>query len=224
MRQPLIRIAFLGALILANPVGARADGTVLLGLMTLDGPRPSVGVAFGISSSSPSAASGCGEKRSRAAKAPESSARKTSAAGLSAVPARRSGGRQRFAEHESSTAILSRAACGLLTAKIVEGNRHVFARSSSPRHLDGHRHLRPHRMRQWNRPLAGRLRGRVDGNDLARYPDPLQRLRRRPIHTLNPPGPPPYDQPGFGYSTSSDGGTRGITIVPNWDSVLKSGK
>ena len=47
MRQPLIRIALLGALILANPVGARADGTVLLGLMTLDGPRPSVGVAFG---------------------------------------------------------------------------------------------------------------------------------------------------------------------------------
>lgn len=176
MRQPLIRIALLGTLILANPVGARADGTVLL----VDDPR------WSEASSSPSAASGCREKRSRAAKAPESSARKTSAAGLSAVPARRSGGRQRRAEHESSTAILSRAACGLLTAKLVEGNRHVFARSSSPRHLDGHRHLRPHQMRQWNRPLAGRLRGRVDGNDLARYPDPLQRLRRRHTDLFHP--------------------------------------
>src|SRR5574340_107058 len=27
-----------------------------------------------------------------------------------------------------------------------------------------------------------------------------------PIHTLDPPGPPPYDQPGFGFSTT-DGAT-----------------
>lgn len=47
MRRPFIRIALVGALILANPLSARADGTVLLGLMTLDGPRPSLGVAFG---------------------------------------------------------------------------------------------------------------------------------------------------------------------------------
>ena len=53
MRRPLIRIALVGALILANPVSARADGTVLLGLMTLDGPRPSVGVAFGYAHPSP---------------------------------------------------------------------------------------------------------------------------------------------------------------------------
>lgn len=51
MRWPLIRIALVGALILTNPVSARADGTVLLGLMTVDGPRPSIGVAFGYSPS-----------------------------------------------------------------------------------------------------------------------------------------------------------------------------
>jgi hypothetical protein len=47
VRRPLIRIALVGALILTYPVSARADATVLLGLMTLDGPRPSLGVAFG---------------------------------------------------------------------------------------------------------------------------------------------------------------------------------
>ena len=40
-----------GALIIISPLSARADGTVLLGLMTLDGPRPSIGVAFGYSPS-----------------------------------------------------------------------------------------------------------------------------------------------------------------------------
>jgi hypothetical protein len=47
MKRPSIRIALVGALILMSPVSARADGTVLVGLMTLDGPRPSIGVAFG---------------------------------------------------------------------------------------------------------------------------------------------------------------------------------
>ena len=47
MLRPLTRIAVVGALIFTNPVSARADGTVLLGLMTLDGPRPSLGVAVG---------------------------------------------------------------------------------------------------------------------------------------------------------------------------------
>jgi hypothetical protein len=41
-----IRAVWLGALIFTNPVTARADGTVLLGLMSVDGPRPSLGVAF----------------------------------------------------------------------------------------------------------------------------------------------------------------------------------
>lgn len=33
------------------------------------------------------------------------------------------------------------------------------------------------------------------------------------IHRLTPPGPPPYDQPGFGYATSSDDGARGTLIA-----------
>jgi hypothetical protein len=47
MRRSLVRIALLGAFILASPVSARSDALVLLGLMTLDGPRPSIGVGFG---------------------------------------------------------------------------------------------------------------------------------------------------------------------------------
>jgi len=45
--RKLIRSAWLGALILMNPVSARADATVLLGLMSVGSPRPSFGVAFG---------------------------------------------------------------------------------------------------------------------------------------------------------------------------------
>lgn len=50
MRRRLIRIAVVGALMLPSPVSAQATGTVLLGLMTVDGPRRSLGVAFGYSS------------------------------------------------------------------------------------------------------------------------------------------------------------------------------
>lgn len=43
-----IRIVLIGALIVAVPSGARAaDAAVLLGLMTLNGPRPAIGVAIG---------------------------------------------------------------------------------------------------------------------------------------------------------------------------------
>ena len=45
--RKLMRVAWLGALILMNPVSARADATVLLGLMSVGGPRPSFGVAVG---------------------------------------------------------------------------------------------------------------------------------------------------------------------------------
>jgi hypothetical protein len=34
-----------------------------------------------------------------------------------------------------------------------------------------------------------------------------------PIHTLDPPEPPPNDQPGFGFSTKSDDGASGTAIV-----------
>lgn len=40
-----------GALILPNPASAQATGTVLLGLMTVDAPRASIGVGFGYSPS-----------------------------------------------------------------------------------------------------------------------------------------------------------------------------
>jgi hypothetical protein len=42
----LIRTAWLGVLIVMIPVSARADATVLVGLMSVGGPRPSVGWAF----------------------------------------------------------------------------------------------------------------------------------------------------------------------------------
>jgi hypothetical protein len=45
-RRKLIRTAWLGALIVMFPVSARADATILVGLMSVDGPRPSVGVAY----------------------------------------------------------------------------------------------------------------------------------------------------------------------------------
>jgi hypothetical protein len=43
-----------------------------------------------------------------------------------------------------------------------------------------------------------------------------------PIHTLNPPGPPPYDQPGFGYSTSSDDAASGTLIAGHFSSDRRS--
>ena len=43
-----------------------------------------------------------------------------------------------------------------------------------------------------------------------------------PIHTLNPPGPPPFDQPGFGYSTSSDDGARGTLIAGHFSPDRRS--
>lgn len=46
MGRKLIRSAWLGALILMNQVSARADATVLLGLMSVGGPRPALGVAY----------------------------------------------------------------------------------------------------------------------------------------------------------------------------------
>jgi hypothetical protein len=46
MGRKLIRTAWLAALIVMVPVSARGDATVLLGLMSGDGPRPSVGAAF----------------------------------------------------------------------------------------------------------------------------------------------------------------------------------
>jgi hypothetical protein len=42
------------------------------------------------------------------------------------------------------------------------------------------------------------------------------------IHTLNPPGPPPYDQPGFGYSTSSDDGASGTLIAGHFSPDRRS--
>ena len=33
------------------------------------------------------------------------------------------------------------------------------------------------------------------------------------IHTLDPPGPPPYDQPGFGHSSTGEGGATGTLIA-----------
>lgn len=33
-----------------------------------------------------------------------------------------------------------------------------------------------------------------------------------PIHTLDPPGQPPYDQPGFAFGKNSDDGTSGTAI------------
>lgn len=45
----LARAAWLGAVVLMNPVSARADATVLMGPMFLDGARSSFGVAFSYS-------------------------------------------------------------------------------------------------------------------------------------------------------------------------------
>jgi hypothetical protein len=42
-----------------------------------------------------------------------------------------------------------------------------------------------------------------------------------PIHTLNPPGPPPFDQPGFGYSTNDDG-ARGTLIAGHFSPDRRS--
>jgi hypothetical protein len=34
-----------------------------------------------------------------------------------------------------------------------------------------------------------------------------------PIHELDPPRPPPLDQPGFGYTTQANDGTHGVLIT-----------
>jgi hypothetical protein len=40
------------------------------------------------------------------------------------------------------------------------------------------------------------------------------------IHTLDPPGPPPYDQPGFGFSTND--GTSGTLIAGHFSPDRRS--
>ena len=40
------------------------------------------------------------------------------------------------------------------------------------------------------------------------------------IHILDPPGPPPFDQPGFGYSTTD--GTQGTLIAGHFSSDRRS--
>jgi hypothetical protein len=47
MRRLLSRAAWLVALVLMNPVSARADATVLVGLTSVDALRPSYGFSFG---------------------------------------------------------------------------------------------------------------------------------------------------------------------------------
>jgi hypothetical protein len=47
VRRLLTRAAWLVALVLMNPVSARADGTVLVGLTSVDALRPSSGFSFG---------------------------------------------------------------------------------------------------------------------------------------------------------------------------------
>lgn len=41
-----------------------------------------------------------------------------------------------------------------------------------------------------------------------------------PIHTLDPPGPPPFDQPGFGYATND--GTKGTLIAGKFSEDRRS--
>ena len=47
MRRLLSRAAWLVALVIMNPLSARADGTVLVGLTSVDALRPSFGFSFG---------------------------------------------------------------------------------------------------------------------------------------------------------------------------------
>jgi hypothetical protein len=47
MGRKLIRIAWLGALIMMIPDSARADATMLVALMSVGGPRPAVGIVYG---------------------------------------------------------------------------------------------------------------------------------------------------------------------------------
>lgn len=47
MRRLLIRITIAAALVVTNPVSARADGTLLIGVLTIDDSRPSISFAFG---------------------------------------------------------------------------------------------------------------------------------------------------------------------------------
>jgi hypothetical protein len=43
-----------------------------------------------------------------------------------------------------------------------------------------------------------------------------------PIHTLDPPAAPPYDQPGFGFSTRSNNGASGTLIAGVFSSDRRS--
>jgi hypothetical protein len=42
------------------------------------------------------------------------------------------------------------------------------------------------------------------------------------IHTLVPPGPPPFDQPGFGFSTKSDDGASGTAVAGHFSPDRRS--
>lgn len=43
-----------------------------------------------------------------------------------------------------------------------------------------------------------------------------------PIHTLDPPGPPPYDQPGFGFGRTSDDRASGTAIAGHFSPDRRS--